>query len=360
MALVPLNGTNTTAYTWPTNCAPSTGNLSTFMLFVDFEDQPAQFDESPQHLRDFYVPGASEWYEKASYGKLHLQVDADTSRFYRMPASAESYGLSRGFDSNAHATYLLDAIDSYENATGKTVPASDVLYVVAARSAWRISQTAAYMTTSLYSRSGHLVSRKAVTFGQDAYDTFNFKALNHETGHTMCLPDLYLESGSAQDLTGGFDLMGWINGQSNDYFAWMKWKLNWIADEQVDCVTASGSTTHTIYPLERDDNQVKAVVVKRKDSDTQALIAEVRTTEGVNNGSCVTGVLLYTVDTTIASIEGPVKVLDAHPETDGCDAVPKNDAVLTNGTSYNLEDWDLNIMVTGQDENVFTIQLDYS
>ncbi|XPS72516.1 hypothetical protein M3J09_004681 [Ascochyta lentis] len=360
MALVPQNGTNTTAYTWPTNCAPSTGNLSTFMLFVDFVDQPAGSDESPQNIRDLLVPKASEWYETASYGKLHLQVAADTSRFYRMPASAESYNFTRGFDSTAHATYLLDAIEAYENATGKTPPATDVFYVIAPKTAWRISLSAAYMSTFLYSRSGKLVSRKAVTFGQDIYYDFDFKTLNHETGHTMCLPDLYLEGESAQALTGGFDLMGWINGRSNDYFAWMKWKLNWITDEQVDCITSPGSTTHTIHPLERNDDEVKAVVVKRKDMNTQALIAEVRTTEGVNEGSCVTGVLLYTVDTTIASIYGPVKVLDAHPDSDGCDEVPKNDAVLTNGTSYNVEDWGLKVTVTGQEGNVFTIQLDYS
>lgn len=63
------------------DCAPSTGALNAFMLFVDFPDQEAT--DTPEELYDFFVPGASDWYATSSYGKLELNVTADLSGFYR-------------------------------------------------------------------------------------------------------------------------------------------------------------------------------------------------------------------------------------------------------------------------------------
>ncbi|RBQ79869.1 hypothetical protein FVER14953_08519 [Fusarium verticillioides] len=60
---------------------------------------------------------------------------------------------------------------------------------------------------------------------------------------------------------------------------------------------------------------VKASVVAK--NDTSALVVEARVAKGVDGNICAPGVLLYTVDTTLAMSEGSIKVLDVTPGSNG-------------------------------------------
>lgn len=186
------------------NCAPSTGTLNAFMIFVDFDDAPAI--ETTQSLHDFFLPAAAEWYAESSYGAFTLDVTADTSRFYRMPVTAASYGWARGLSYETHEKYIQDVLDVYN----QTIAPTDVLYVVPTANAAAISFSPTFMG-DVQTRAGVYVAKKSVTFGLDAYKTWKYLVLNHETGHTMCLPDYYPFNGSATGLfIGGWDLMGLI------------------------------------------------------------------------------------------------------------------------------------------------------
>ncbi|KAI1358618.1 M6 metalloprotease [Xylaria arbuscula] len=333
------------------NCAPSVGTLSAFMIFVDFSDQGAT-ESSPEELRDFFLPSAADWYYESSYGALNLSVTADTSRFYRMPATAASYNWARGLTAEQHEIYIQDALAAY-NAP---IPAVDVLYVVPTANATLISFSPTYVG-DVTTREGAYVARKAVTFGHDGYATWGYLVLNHETGHTMCLPDYYPFNGSATGLfIGGWDLMGLISGPSPEYFAWDKWRLGWLSDDQIDCVSVSGTTSHTLTPLEVAGGK-KAVVVKH--NETSALVAEVRSSEGLDAASCATGVLLYTVSTETNTGEGPVRVLDATPSSGGCAGDELNDAPLTvdGVASYTLNDWGVGVTVVSRDGEDYTIEV---
>ncbi|KAI0114182.1 M6 metalloprotease [Hypoxylon sp. NC0597] len=335
------------------NCAPSTGTLNAFMIFVDFDDQQAI--ETPQSLHDFFLPAAAEWYATSSYGALALNVTADTSRFYRMPATAASYGWARGLSYETHQKYIQDALDAY----GKTIAPTDVLYVVPTANAAAISFSPTFMG-DVTTRSGVYVAKKSVTFGLDAYKTWKYLVLNHETGHTMCLPDYYPFNGSATGLfIGGWDLMGLISGPSPDYFAWDKWRLGWLADAQIDCVAEAGSTRHSLTPLETAGGS-KAVVIKHNSTDV--LVAELRTATGLDSASCSTGVLLYTVSTTTATGEGPVRVLDATPTSSGCAGDKLNDAPLSlKGTSsYTVSEWGVKVTVLSETADGVEIQVEVS
>ncbi|KAI2466164.1 M6 metalloprotease [Annulohypoxylon bovei var. microspora] len=335
------------------NCAPSTGTLNAFMIFVDFDDEQAI--ETPQSLHDFFLPAAAEWYATSSYGALTLNVTADISRFYRMPATAASYGWARGLSYEAHEKYIQDALDAY----GKTISPTDVLYVVPTANAAAISFSPTFMG-DVQTRAGVYVAKKSVTFGLDAYKTWKYLVLNHETGHTMCLPDYYPFNGSATGLfIGGWDLMGLISGPSPDYFAWDKWRLGWLSDEQIDCVAEAGSTTHTLTPLEEAGGS-KAVVIKHNSTDV--LVAELRSADGLDSASCSTGVLLYTVSTTTATGEGPVRVLDATPGSSGCAGDKLNDAPLSleGTTSYTIPDWGVQVTVVSESSDGTEIKVDVS
>ena len=349
-------------FNYTLNCAPSTGTLTGLMIFVDFTDSPAGATETPQSLYDVFLPAAADWYRASSYGRLSLRVSADTSRFYRMPARADSYGWTRGLTAAAHRRFVQDALAAYNRTVA---PAVDVLYVVPTARATALSFSPTYMN-DVRTSAGAYVARKATTFGLDVFRTWGAKALNHETGHAMCLPDLYpLPSGATGLYVGGWDMMGFINGPGPDYFAWSKWRLGWLNDAQVACVVAGGgggggagaSTKHTLTAL-GSPGGLKAVVVRR--NGTAVLVAELRTKAGLDSAVCAPGVLLYTVSTAVETGKGSIRVLDATPGSKGCAGDDLNDAPLSlqGVSSYTVPNWGLKITVTAQTADSATIQVD--
>ncbi|KAI9899761.1 hypothetical protein N3K66_006222 [Trichothecium roseum] len=339
------------------DCAPSTGMQTGLMIFVDFPDAPANDD--PQNLYAEFLPGAQDWYRTSSFGRLELNVTADTSRFVRMPDAADSYDWDRGLTAEAHYKYIQDAVDAYI-AAGAAVSPSDVLYVVPTAAARAISFSPTYMG-QITSRSGQQVARKSITFGMDAYDSWGFKVLNHEGGHTMCLPDLYpLPSGPTGQYVGGWDLMGLISGPSPDYFAWNKWRLGWLDDEQFDCVQGgAGSTTHVLSPASDSAGaKTKGVVVKR--SETEAVVIEARSDGGNNAGTCAQGVIIYRVSTTTETGKGSIIVYDTTPGSGGCGDDELNDAVLSpGGTSvFTVEEHGVTVTVTGKEGNDYSVSIE--
>lgn len=352
------------------DCAPSTGSLKGFMIFVDFSDaEPAQ-GETPQSLYDAVVPQTTEWYKQASYGALSLDISADMSRFYRMPKSAASYGWERGLTGPEHQEYIQDALDAYTaEGTRPPPPESDVLYVVPVNSVGGrgISRSIAYVSR-IKTRQGDYIARKTVTVGTDAFTgwgTKSWKVLAHETGHTMCLADLYpFEDLGLGYYVGGWSAMGDLSGIAPDFFAWDKWRLGWIEDKAVDCVPERGTTQHILDPLELNtsDNGVKAVVVAV--NQTSALVVEARAPERLDSGVCAPGVLMYTVDTSVKTGYGPIRVVDVTPESGGCgdSAYDKNDGTLSLAqggvSSYKVPGWDVQITVLKQTEKSYSIRVD--
>lgn len=325
----------------PLNCVESTGTVRGFVFFVDFPDADAN-GTNAQEVHDNVVPKAKEWLRTSSYGQLSLDITADTSQFYRMPEPASAYNWT-SITAEMHAKYIEDALAAY----GKALPEMDVLYVMAAPTAQALpnSQTSFFRPTT---RSGDMVATKAVTTGIDVYESY--KVFAHETGHTLCLPDYYPTDyeNPLGYYVAGFSIMGDHREQAPDHFAWDKWRMGWLPDTAVDCVSQKGTTTHVLTALESTPGRgTQAVVVAA--SDTQALVAEVRTKSGVDDTLCgdASGVLLYTVDTLVPTGQGPVRVLDNSPTRWTC-RYPANRGALSfdEGRSRSLTVDQFNVTVS--------------
>lgn len=345
------------------DCVQSRGTIQGRMIFVDFPDGEALEGESPQDAYDLLVPDANKLFLEISYGQLDLNITADTSKFYRMPNTAESYNWDAGL---SQYDYVLDVLDAYtNNGENPPPPVTDILYVVPTRNVQ-------WMTRSLasgfgaFTRNGTFVAKRAITFGVDPYIFWGFKALNHETGHAMCLPDLYpLDINlPAGEFVGGYSIMGNIGGIASDLFAWVKWRLGWFADEDVDCILEHGTTRHTLTPLETQGG-TKAVVVAA--NSTSALVAEARVALGADKNICAPGVLLYTIDTSRPSGMGPIRVLDAMPEMDSCGSAfggweGMNDATLSLSAtrSYEVAGWGIKVTLMDDKRDEFEIEVEYS
>jgi M6 family metalloprotease-like protein len=291
--------------------APSVGTLRAAIIFVDFSDAPANTSVEEHYSSISTAP--TEFYSTISYGKLNLELVPLLDQFYRMPSPSSSYNYSRGLTTENHLAYINDAL----TVVGPSVSFAgiDVLYVLPAKYASEIS-TSTSTAVDVTALDGSVIGN-SITYGQDLYFSWGSKTVNHETGHTMGLPDLYpYGAGDVWQWVGGFDIMGLIGGQSGDYFAWHKWQLNWIEDGQVNCVEEAGTTRHRLGPIEIEGLTAKAIAIPI--NGTAYVMAEVRSNLGVDADACGTGVLLYTADSAVGSGDGPIRVIDSKPESGGC------------------------------------------
>jgi M6 family metalloprotease-like protein len=317
--------------------------MKAFMIFVDFSDQPSGNDTTGG-LYDFFFPNASTWYETSSYGKLSIDAQADKSQFLRMPKNASEYAWNRGITYEQHEAYIQDALDAYE-ATGAVLSSFDVLYVVASRNSPAITYSPTFMG-NVTTRSGAFVAPKAVTVGYDAYTKWGYKLINHETGHVMCLADLYPATGAVGLYVGDFNIMGNINAGSPDYFAWDKWRLGWLSDDQVECIgdgmRNKTVSMHTIYPLENDEEVLKVVVLKK--NETQAMVLEARAGGGVNDKGAKPGVVVYSIDTAVATLQGSIRVLPEAPlSVEGKLAIPS---------------WGVEVSIIGREGDAYLVRIE--
>lgn len=338
---------------------PSTGVLQAYMIFVDFKDAPAS--ESTTDLYRKFMPGASEWYGNASFGHLNLRVSADFSRFHRMAYNSSTYIYRRGMGYEDHLKYVQDALD----AVGRSIhfAGTDLLYIVPTKEAIAISYSPTFMVP-VQAHDGTVIF-KTVTFGQDV-DEFGFKVMNHETGHTMGLPDLYSyqQHTRAAIYVGGYDLMAQIEGISPDFLAWHKWRLGWIVDEQVICIGSSTRTRenqkYTLTPIEHATG-MKALVFRH--NVTMALVAECRSGKNLNSDNCGIGVLIYTVSTTTASGHGPIRVQHSSPNSVGCAGERLNDALFIpkhqNRSSFTSTELGIKIIVLTEVTEGFVVELSF-
>ena len=171
------------------------------------------------------------------------------------------------------------------------------------------------------------VIRNGVTYGQDMFQSWGYKIINHEGGHDISFPESYNGgAGTTHQWIGGWDVMGDILGGAPDYMSWNKWKVGWFDDHDFGCAATDGTADFNLSPSElpSDGGLTKKGVVVRT-SPTTAIIAELRepfrndatyvAPAGVPGSSrmCDWGVLIYKLDVTKLNSYGSIQVVDTQP-----------------------------------------------
>lgn len=272
---------------------------------------PADY-QSFERYEEWLVPGGCQWFRNASFGRLDIEV-ARVDHWYRMCENDDAYGFQRGITSEQHTRYIQEAVNLA--AADVDYTAYDMVYIVPAKNASGITFSPTFIAGNRHrvEVNGHAL-KHAVTFGQDMWK-WGFKVLNHETLHICGLPDLYAfedkgDPPNGHYYVGGWDVMGLISGHAPEPFAWHKWKLGWLDDDQVDVVTRQGTVLHSLSPLETPGG-TKMIVIPL--SETSAYTVECRRPL-LNDASALdTGVLLSYVDTSVRTGRGPLFVVHGNP-----------------------------------------------
>lgn len=289
------------------NRIPSTGTVRVTVLMVDFPDAVATKTPAEAYAM---ISGATATFNEMSYGKMVYTMTPNL-QWLRMDKNSTEYNFSTY---NTHLEYIKKAVDLAD----ATVDFSntDLIVVLANPDSQGIGSRGPTLTTSPgygITADGHEILN-AIT---SAYDLNEWGSiwLNHESTHALGLVDLYAYKPSANTAagllpyTGGFSYMGYNSFSSNapGLTAWERWVLGWLDDSQVLCSNPSidGEINTLITPIGTTGGQ-KAVVVPV--SATKVVVVESRRADGIDANISKTGALVYTVDSSIDSGYGPVRV----------------------------------------------------
>ncbi|WP_434099793.1 M6 family metalloprotease domain-containing protein [Streptomyces minutiscleroticus] len=332
--------------TWNAAYPRPTRALDAVMVFLSFPDSVPM--ATPAELAADHFPVTSQYFERASYGRFTLRPHP-LGRWVGMPRASTAYAIRRDWSPERRSAYLRDALAAADARVDFS--RYDVVYFVADPDAPGVDSDATKVVNldTPLRADGRKIRRVVTVFEKHPPDRL---VLAHETGHVFDLPDLYHRpedgKGDWDTHVGDWDLMGSQFGLAPDLFGWHKWRLGWLEPRQVVCVTGPGDTRLTLEPLGAVPARAgaagawsagswapagegvpgagaqvfgagrgtKLAVVRTGPAGAIAL--EARVPVGNDAAACAQGVLVYRVRTGTASGGGPIEVLDAHPDTEGC------------------------------------------
>ena len=293
----------------------STGGVIATVVMVDFPDSPASMTPTDAFAR---ISPSADVFNEMSYGKLSYTFKPQL-KWYRMSKKSTDY-VAGGWTFIKHRDYIVEAakLADVDIDFSKT----DSLIILANPDSTGIGNSGPAFAA--IRKNGITLDGKYISNGAtSAYDLNNWKSiwLNHEVTHTLGLVDLYAftQSNPANRYdglryTGEFSYMGFSSYESNapSLFAFERWNLGWINDSQIKCLKDAKST-ELISPVQTSGG-VKAVVVPI--SRTKAVVIESRRAIGIDKNIAKSGALVYVVDSSIQSGQGPVKVFPSDVSSD--------------------------------------------
>jgi len=288
----------------PAHKLPSTGNVRTVVLFVDFDDVPAL--QKPEDVFALVSPNAEKFFYEMSYGRMNWILEP---HFVWLRLSQPSAVYGDGIRSyEGHLQFIQEAVTLADADIDFSTADSVVVMVPPEAAAIPYGPAFGVNPGEGYSADGKVFAN-GVTSGADL-PAWGFLWLNHETGHSMGLPDLYSYQFDASNyddqhrFAGGFGLMGYIDGSAPEFFAFERWQMGWLDDSQIFCLP-DGEQTVTITPVEQAGG-VKAVMIPV--SESRVVVVESRRPLGYDAALVKPGALVYTVDTSISSGNGTLVV----------------------------------------------------
>ena len=303
----------------------ASGNVNVAVLFVDFQEAPALQGETDTAdkqtlIHEIFVNIASDakrYLKVMSYGTFDVTF-RPLHRWLRMPHSLSSLYA----DSDSSLGRGISRFMLINDAIGLADPEFDFedidsVVVIAAPEADSIRRGSALLSPDWHFDPDGQTIGNAISLGSNDRRWADGLTVAHELGHNLGLPDLYdvsvsVRKDSEENLSdevnrfvGVFGLMGARPSYARtEMFAWSRWQLGWLRDTQVTCIT-SFPTSVQLTPLAIPGG-VKAVVVPL--TETTALVVESRRILGYDSHLSKEGALVYKVDTSVPTGEGPIVV----------------------------------------------------
>jgi hypothetical protein len=291
---------------------PNRGVIKALIIPVEFTDVAGT--GSPAEIYKDMAKGTADFYYKQSQRTVRFEFTTLPNYVnLNVPVSTFNLGSYNGGDPNS---YFLAGLKAVENIID--ISDFDVAYVLPPKTvkATQIAYGPAFpasLDSGGYQNATGTIFNGSVG-GQDAWQSLpgaGWKWMAHETGHTFGLYDWYTLDGT--NPYGPWDIMSlnWST-EAIELNSWNRYISGWLAESQVQCFDkvdiSTTPITVKIETLSLDSDKSKAVMIRL--SDSKILVVEARAKAGLDQLSDMrTGLVAYTVDTTIPSIKGMGKTL---------------------------------------------------
>jgi M6 family metalloprotease-like protein len=302
------------------NRLPNKGVVRVQVLFIDFPDFVGT--RTQEQLDQFfysYVGGIETFFEQQSLGRVEFEWFIEPG-FVRIPRNLSTLNMTR-----ANSSDLDPVLRQAIQIADANVDYSDIDMVIVFMNPDIPERLADVSPAWPLEGFGIQTNEKTIynaTFIAGDGVRIGYPTIAHEIGHLFGLIDLYnynwLDNNPERDderqfvFAGVFDFMNLAPpssryGDNRDMFGWQRWLLDWLTDEEIQCLNTaqSSESTHLLTPV-AEEGDTRMLVIRL--SNTQALVAEVR----AQNKYCVLcsgGVYTYLVDTTIRNGNGALQLL---------------------------------------------------
>ncbi len=347
------------------NVQPVLGPQSMLVIPVRFSDKANS--KTVAEISEMAFSKMNSYYLEVSYGRMWF-VGSVLAKWYLLPHTMGYYGADgSGFHDLRWRDLVLDSISvadsdvDYRQYRFVTIvhsgrdQATD-LGALDTENVWSFAYGTGPSTVS--TNDGLVEVSIAVVSEFDTLGTFA-----HETGHMLGLPDLY-DTSYHQQFIGGWELMaegshngplfGLLGSVPAHISAWGKIKLGWIDVTQIVLVKPGLAVSVAVEQLQAKSSSSKAAILPV--TQNQYFLIETRAKVGFDRWLPRQGeqinLLIYYVDETISSGNGPVRLQDivSSPSTVSAgSALPKVEK-----TPYRIF-----ITVLAASAQTFSLKVDY-
>jgi M6 family metalloprotease-like protein len=279
------------------------GKKRAIMVFVDFTDARGTADTKAVADHLLGNGDAQKWVRDQSYGALTLEVSRKDG-WRHANFRSDQYGAFNTWPGQKN--YIEAALKLFDDVKFSEW---DHVFLVANKSGKQaLSPAVAFYAPGASTKSGSV--RHGITFGDDSYQN-RYTNLVHEFLHTLGLPDLYAGGRFAQ--MGAWDLMSDIF-RGTSLVGWHKHKLGWL-DASRKTFLARGELKTTLNPMMGTQCGLAMVVVPVGNAARPSKVYAIELAQPfLKNGKLAgEGVLIYTVDATVQSGQGPMVVKSKGP-----------------------------------------------
>ncbi len=302
---------------------------------------PIVFDDLPYTEKDFKslsmaMEYVSKFFAKMSFGRFNLEVAYPSKELWvKMNKPAAEYGIFPNKPQQNNVAIVKDAI----NLASPKID-FDKYDAVILESGYT-EKTAIGQGFIGETFKGQTGSAKGVTL-QMGTAIGSPLIISHELGHALfALEDLYIFLNSNRPSVpdpqpaGKWDLM---SDNSGDFFAWNKYLMGWLRDEEVRCVTNQNESTHYLVNVNSESGE-KLVLINLSQGVTIAIENrdDIYTTDH--------GLLVYKIDTNINHGNGPITA--------------NKKLLIKDGDSSQILNWSIELIAKDKSGSLFTIKKMY-
>lgn len=311
---------------------PSTGNIRSLFLYVDFLDNKAS--AVPKGFTEQYSVTAKRFLEAQSYGRAKFTFES-SPKVYRINKKSSNYQMFSDGQGDAGAL-IQDAI----NAADTEIDFSkyDFLTIVPPKNTTTILSGGAitggpdnFKSTERNFSSGVVIGKTKLS--NFSLPGFGWSFYSHEVGHVLGITHPFLQKDG--EPAAIWDLMG--NGGTSvpEFIGWHRFLLDWLTESEIACFAGASfsNSQHFLTPLNTAGKGKKMVVITL--NAKQALVIEARRASTYDKlQKYEEGTLVYRVDVSKGDDKGIITILGnkgTKREGQTLESIKPGESVTSNG-----------------------------